>query len=88
MKVARPPFSRFRWFTRVVAISSFSTTTWKSWLPAVTSTAAFSGSMHVKSSMKGPYTPLNPQRSAEDKHEGIHTNGIRPGGCEWKGNHE
>ena len=35
-------------------MSSVSTTIWKSWLPAVTSTAVLNFSLHVKSSITMP----------------------------------
>mmetsp|Transcript_18892 Transcript_18892/g.60684 ORF Transcript_18892/g.60684 Transcript_18892/m.60684 type:complete len:303 (-) Transcript_18892:85-993(-) len=57
MKVTRPPFSARRYLTMREAIWSLSTTTWKSWLPAVTSTAVCSCSAQSKSSMSAPCTP-------------------------------
>ena len=57
-KVTRPPLELFRYLMMVVDVASLSTTTLNSWLPAVTSTAAFICSMQLNSSTSGPYTPL------------------------------
>ena len=58
MKVTRPPLEMLRYLMMVVDVPSLSTTTLNSWLPAVTSTAAFICSMQLNSSTSGPYTPL------------------------------